>query len=165
MKTLLIFYEELHKSKEEVLRTVEENYKLIKRLLGIDNLYASITEEFLELFNKLPEVCLINNLKGSLNYGVYKGLRKLKGDDVLIVDGGKPLTKELLSRFVIGDKPSILIEEGKWLGLAYIPTREIYYFIKSLERNLESCITEAFETLKNLYGIPYLKLEPASVTP
>ncbi|NPB07867.1 MAG: hypothetical protein GXN96_02930 [Aquificae bacterium] len=165
MKTLLIFYRELHRSKEEVLRTVEENYRLIRKLLGIDNLYASITGEFLELFNRLPEACLINNIRGSINYGIYKGLRKLKGDDVLIVDGGRPLTRELLSRLVIGDRPSILVEEGRWLGLAYVPTKEIYYFIKSLERNLESCITEAFETLKSLYGIPYVKLEPVSATP
>ncbi|NPA32873.1 MAG: hypothetical protein GXO04_04530, partial [Aquificae bacterium] len=108
---------------------------------------------------RFPEICFINNTLGTLNFGLYKGLRKLKGEDVLVVDGGKKLAEEKLRKLPITDKPSILLKKGSWEGLAYIPKREIYYVVKSLERTLEDSITRAFALLKNSYGINYVALD------
>ncbi|AAC06574.1 hypothetical protein [Aquifex aeolicus] len=157
MKVLIVFYKDLEKNKEEILNLMKKNYKLIKRKLGIDNIYASITEEFLEIFYLFPEICLINNTRGTLNFGLYKGLRKLKGDDILVVDAGKSFSEGKFEKVPMGDLPSILMDKEKWAGLAYIPMREMYYFIRSLEENFDKCITEAFETLKKSYGINFVK--------
>jgi len=91
MKLLLIFYEDLVKSKKEILDSMHKNFRIIKKFFGIDNVYASITSSFIELFSIFPDICLINNIKGTINYGVYKGLRKLKGDDVVLIDAGRTL--------------------------------------------------------------------------
>jgi len=156
MKILLVFYKDLEREKDKVLSLMQLNYEFIRRKLGIDNLYASITEGFLEVFKKFPEICFINNTKGTLNFGVYKGLRKLKGNDILIIDAGKKLLEEKLKRLSFLDTPSLLMRENKWEGLAYIPKREVYYFIKSLERSFEKGIIETFKILKNSYGISYI---------
>ncbi|HIP42425.1 MAG TPA: hypothetical protein EYG91_00595 [Aquifex aeolicus] len=156
MKVLLVFHKDLEIEKDKVLKLTEVNYEFIRRKLGIDNLYASITEGFLEVFKRFPEICFINNTKGTLNFGVYKGLRKLKGDDILIIDAGKKLVEEKLKKLYVFDIPSLLIRGNKWEGLAYIPKKEVYYFIKSLERSFEKCIIETFKILRNSYGISYI---------
>ena len=155
MKVLLIFYESLLQKKEEILRITEENYRILRKNFGIDNLYAAITKDFIDIFFKFPEICLINNVKGSINYGAYKGLRKLKGDDILIIDGGVKLREEIIKKIFVSVNPYVLLDKGKWSGIAFIPMKEVYYFIRSIERNFNSSITEAFKTLKNSYGISF----------
>jgi len=157
MKVLIVFYKDLERNKREIIELMSKNYEIVKRKLGIDNLYASITKDFLEIFNLFPEVCLINNTKGTLNFGLYKGLRKLKGDDILVIDAGKAFSEGKFSKLPMGELPSILMEKDKWAGVAYIPMKEMYYFIRSLEENFDRCITEAFETLKKSYGINFIK--------
>ncbi|NPA33096.1 MAG: hypothetical protein GXO04_05670, partial [Aquificae bacterium] len=45
MKVLLVFYKELEKEKERILKLMQQsNYDFIRKKLGIDNVYASITE-------------------------------------------------------------------------------------------------------------------------
>ncbi|WP_461832292.1 hypothetical protein [Aquifex sp.] len=155
MKVLLVFYSELEKKKDSVLKLTEENYRFIRKKLGIDNLYAVITESFLDAFKLFPEFCFINNTRGTLNFGVYKGLRKLKGDDILVIDAGNRLVEDKLVKISLGGIASILTHKGKWLGVAYIPKREIYYFLRSLEKTFDRCITDAFKVLKSSYGIDY----------
>ncbi|RUM30088.1 MAG: hypothetical protein DSY32_02600 [Aquifex sp.] len=157
MKVLIVFYKDLEKNKGEIIDLMKKNYELIKRKLGIDNIYATITEEFLEVFKLFPEICLINNTMGTLNFGLYKGLRKLKEDDILVIDAGRAFSETKFHKIPMGEFPSILMDKESWAGIAYIPMREIYYFIKSLEENFDKCITEAFETLKKSYGINFIK--------
>jgi len=155
MKVLLIFYEDLVKNKEEILSLLRKNFRAIKRFFGIDTVYASITSSFLEVFNLFPDICLINNLKGTINYGIYKGLRKLKDSDVVIIDAGKEIKESIVRKIFQSDKPYLFLKDGNWYGIAFVPRREVYYIIKSFEKNPEKCITEAFSFLKKTYGIDY----------
>jgi len=159
MKVLLLFYEELSAKREEVFKVMEENYRLLKKRLGLDNLYASVSEDFLGLVKSFPELCFVYNRLGTLQEGLYRGLRKLKKDDLLIVDGGKRIKEESLWELLKEKVPSVALSEGGWGGLAYLPLREVYYFIKSLER--EGGLLKAFEALKRVYGIPYASLKLA----
>ncbi|GAB6066343.1 hypothetical protein JCM9492_14360 [Aquifex pyrophilus] len=156
MKVLLVFYKELEKQKDSIFKLTEENYRLIRKKLGIDNLYAVITEGFLDAFKLFPEFCFINNTQGTLNFGVYKGMRKLKGEDILVIDAGKKLVEDKLVKIPLTGIASMLTQKGKWAGVAYIPKREIYYFLRSLEKTFDRCITDAFKVLKSSYGIDYL---------
>jgi len=159
MKVLLLFYEELNAKRGEVFKVMEENYRVLKRRLGLDNLYASVSEDFLGLVKSFPELCFIYNRLGTLQEGLYRGLRKLKKDDLLIVDGGKRIKEESLWALLKEKVPSLALSGESWGGLAYVPLREVYYLIKSLER--EEGLVKAFEALKKIYGIPYASLRLA----
>ncbi|WP_461828873.1 hypothetical protein [Aquifex sp.] len=159
MKILLIFYEDLVKNKEEILTLMQKNFRMIKKFFGIDNIYASITSSFLEIFKAFPEICLINNLKGTVNYGIYKGLRKLKEDDVVIIDAGKEIKESVVRKIFLGDKPYLFLNGRDWCGVAFVPKREVYYVIKSFEQNPEKGIMEAFAFLRNTYGIDYESID------
>ncbi len=159
MKILLIFYEDLVKNKEEILSLMQKNFRMIRKFFGIDNIYASITSNFLEVFKAFPDICLINNLKGTINYGIYKGLRKLKEDNVVIVDAGKEIKESIVRKIFQSDKPYIFLKNRNWYGVAFIPRREVYYVIKSFEQNPEKDIMEAFNFLRKIYGIDYESID------
>ena len=159
MKILLIFYEDLVKNKEEILSLMQKNFKLIRKFFGIDNIYASVTSSFLEIFKTFPDICLINNLKGTINYGIYKGLRKLKEDDVVIIDAGKEIKESVIRRIFQSEKPYLILKDKRWYGIAFIPRREVYYIIKSFERNPERSIMDAFNFLRKTYGIDYESID------
>ncbi len=143
------------KNKEEILSLMQKNFKLIKKFFGIDNIYASITSSFLEIFKAFPDICLINNLKGTINYGIYKGLRKLKEDDVVIIDAGREIKASIVRKIFHSEKPYLILKDEKWYGIAFIPRKEIYYFIKSLEKTSERNIIDAFSFLRKTYGIDF----------
>ena len=143
------------KNKREIVDSIQKNFKVIKKFFGIDNVYASITSSFLELFRMFPDICLINNIKGTINYGVYKGLRKLKGDDIVLIDAGKEIKDNFIKFIFQSDKPYLLSAKKEWCGIAYIPQKEVYYVIKSFERNPDGGIITAFNFLRNTYGIEY----------
>ena len=159
MKILLIFYEDLVKNKEEILSLMQKNFRMIRKFFGIDNIYASITANFLEIFRAFPDICLINNLKGTINYGIYKGLRKLKEDDVVIIDAGKEIKESIVRKIFQSDKPYLFLKNKSWYGIAFIPRREVYYVIKSFERNPEASIMDAFNFLRKTYGIDYESID------
>lgn len=159
MKILLIFYEDLVKNKKEILTLMQKNFKIIRKFFGIDNVYASITSSFLEIFKAFPEICLINNLKGTINYGIYKGLRKLKEDDVVIIDAGREIREDIVRKIFQGEKPYLFTDNSHWYGIAFIPRREVYYVIKSFERNPGKDIMEAFSFLSRTYGIEYKSID------
>jgi hypothetical protein len=154
MKALILLYSQLLKSgKEDFYKTLDRNVELLKRLVGVDGLYASVSSHFKEIFDRFPELCIINSIKDSSVFGAYRGLRKLRGDDVLLIDGGAKLSKEhILSLFNRLNVTVGLFKES-WAGIAYIKMRDIDYVIKSLERNFERSILDAFHTLKDKYSI------------
>ena len=154
MKVLLLLYSDLLKEGEEKLYSrLEKNLKLINKVIGIDNIYAAVSAPFKDLFEKFPDLCFINNVKDSSVFGAYKGLRKLRGNDVLIIDGGVKLEKEHLFQFFNRINVTVGMIKEKWSGIAFVKMRDVDYMIRSLERNFEKGMLDAFRTLKETYSI------------
>ncbi len=154
MKVLLLLYSDLLKEGEEKLYSrLEKNLRLINKVIGIDNIYAAVSAPFKDLFEKFPDLCFINNVKDSSVFGAYKGLRKLRGNDVLIIDGGVKLEKEHLFQFFNRLNVTVGMIKEKWSGIAFVKMRDVDYMIRSLERNFEKGMLDAFRTLKETYSI------------
>ncbi len=154
MKALLLLYSELlNTGKEKFYSELEKNLDILGRIIGIDSIYASVSSHFKEVFDKFPEVCLINNLKDSSVFGAYKGLRKLRGNDVLLIDGGTKLTKESVFSFFNRMHVTVGMVKERWSGIALIKMRDLDYVVKSMERNFGKSILDAFYTLRDTYSI------------
>ncbi|NPB07050.1 MAG: hypothetical protein GXO03_05560 [Aquificae bacterium] len=158
MKILLLLYDGLSSRKAEVLKQLEENYRFIRKRLGLDTVYATVTQDFTELLRKFPELCFIPS-PGSLRQSVYKGLKKLKDADVLLVDGGSKLEPEGVKLLLKNRVLALVTKNGRWAGLAYVPLREVKYLIKSAERQGLESVTAMFEFLKNGYALSYATYE------
>ncbi len=168
MKVLLLLYSDLLKEgKERLYARLEKNLKLINKVIGIDNIYASVSVHFKDLFERFPEVCFINNVRDSSVFGAYKGLRKLRGNDVLIIDGGIKLEKEHLLQFLSRVHVTVGMIREKWSGIAFVKMRDVDYMIRSLERNFEKSMLDAFRTLKETYSIAadFIELTGSLKTP
>ena len=166
MKVLLLLYSDLlREGREKLYSRLERNLRLINRVIGIDNIYASVSVPFKDLFERFPEVCFINNVRDSSVFGAYKGLRKLRGDDVLIIDGGVKLEKEHLFQFFNRINVTVGMVKEKWSGIAFVRMRDVDYMIRSLERNFERSMLDAFQTLKETYSIAadFIQLRRAGV--
>ena len=162
MKVLILLYSKLiSERKRDLYRDLEKNVEILSKVIGIDSIYASISSHFKDLFDRLPDVCFINNIRDSSVFGAYKGLRKLRGDDVLLLDGGVKITRELLQRFIGRINVTVGTIKDKWAGIAVVKMRDVDYFIRSLERNLEGTMLDAFRTLRDTYNIAtdFLDLE------
>jgi hypothetical protein len=109
----------------------------------------------------------VNNLKDTSVFGAYKGLRKLRGDDVLIVDGGAKLSKEGVFSFFNRLHVTVGLVKDRWSGVALVKSRDIDYLIKSLERNFERSILEAFYTLRDTYSVvtDFIQLKEEATLP
>jgi len=154
MKVLLLLYSDLLKEgKEKLYSRLERNLKLINKMIGIDNIYACVSAPFKDLFEKFPEVCFINNVGDSSVFGAYKGLRKLRGNDVLIIDGSAILEKEHLVQFFNRVHVTVGMIKERWSGIALVKMRDVDYLIRSLEKNFENSMLDAFKTLKETYSI------------
>ncbi|WP_457600674.1 hypothetical protein [Hydrogenivirga sp.] len=154
MKALLVLYSELiGEGKERFYDELERNLSVLNRVIGIDNIYLSVSSHFRDIFDKFPEVCLINNIRDSSVFGAYRGLRKLRGNDVLLIDGGIRLSKESLFNFFNRMHVTVGMVKERWSGIAFVKMRDIDYVIKSLERNFEKNIIDAFYTLRDTYSI------------
>lgn len=154
MKVLLVLYSDLLKEgKDKFYSRLESNLKLINRVMGIDNIYASVSSPFRDAFDRFPDVCFVNNLKDSSVFGAYKGLRKLRGNDVLIIDGGVRLEKEILFQFFNRVHVTVGMVRERWSGVAFVKMRDVDYMVRSLERNFERSMLDAFRTLKETYSI------------
>ena len=152
MKVLLLVYSDLLK-KEDFWEVFEKNVDILSRVIGIDSLYASVSSRFIEIFDRFPEICFINNLKDTPVFGAYKGLRKLRGNDVLIVDGGCPLSKDWIFQLINRVNVTVGMLKQRWAGIALVKMRELDYMVRSLEKNFERSMLEAFHTLKNTYSV------------
>lgn len=154
MKALLVLYSELlENGKDKFYRELEENLSLLNRIIGVDSVYASVSSQFKDLFDKFPDLCLINNLRDNTVFGAYKGLRKLRGNDVLLIDGGIKLSKESLFNFFNRIHVTVGMVKEKWSGIAFVKMRDVDYVIKSLENNFEKSVLDAFYTLRDTYSI------------
>ncbi len=168
MKALLLLYSGLlEEGKEKLYTELEKNISLLTRIIGIDSIYASVSSHFKDMFDKFPEVCFINNVRDSSVFGAYKGLRKLRGNDVLLVDAGSTLTKEGLLTFFNRVNVTVGMVKERWSGVALIKMRDVDYMIRSLEKNFERSILDAFYTLKDTYSIvtDFVQLKGKAVFP
>ncbi|MDQ7038151.1 MAG: hypothetical protein Q9N26_02980 [Aquificota bacterium] len=165
MKALLLLYSKLiHPNRSELYRNLERNMEVLNRIIGIDSIYASISSHFKDLFDKFPEVCFVNNLRDTSVFGAYKGLRKLRGNDVLLLDGGVKVTRDLLLRFIDKVHVTVGVFRERWAGIALVKMRDLDYVVRSLEKNFEGTMMDAFRTLKETYSIvtEFLDLEEDS---
>lgn len=151
MKALVVLHSGL--GGKEVSSIFEENIKVLYRTIGIDSIYASISSQFLDLFNKFPEVCFINNSKDEPTFGAYKGLRKLRGNNVLLIEGFVRLNKELVHRFLNRVNITVGTVKGNWSGMAFVSMRDLDYLVRSMEFNFGRELKEVFKTLKEKYSI------------
>lgn len=158
MKVLIVLYSKLLQDKNLKERLLEK-VSVLKKLIGPDSLYASITSEMKELIDLLPDLVFIRNDRGSFVYGLYKGLRKLRGNDVLILDGGKDFDVEKIREFVSKRrKNAVHIVENMWKGIALLRLVDLDYFIRTLEAFLsyeDISFLSIVEKLKEDYGIEY----------
>ena len=150
---MLLYPKLLEEGKEQLYSRIERNVELLQRFIGVDSLYVSMTSHFKDLFERFPDLCIINSIKESPVFGAYRGLRKLRGSDVLMVDGGISLSREEITKFLGGLHVKVGLIKKRWAGIALIKMRDLDYVIKSLERNFEKSILDAFYTLKNTYSI------------
>ncbi len=154
MKALLVLYSELlENGREKFYKELEKNVSVLNRIVGIDSVYASVSSQFKDIFERFPDLCLINNLRDTSVFGAYKGLRKLRGNDVLLIDGGIRLSKETLFNFFNRVHVTVGMVREKWSGVAFVKMRDVDYVIRSLENNFEKSILDAFYTLRDTYSI------------
>ncbi len=157
MRVLIVLYSKLLGDKDFVGR-LEENIKLLKKLIGPDSLYAVITSEMKNFIDKFPDLVFIKNDKDTLFYGIYKGFRKLRGNDVLVLDGKELPTKEKIIKFISQRRKNILsVAEIGWKGIAMIKLIDLDYVIRTMERFLseERDFLEVMRLVKEDYGIDY----------
>ncbi len=154
MKTLLLFYSDLlEEGKDKLYQELENNIKILKKTVGVDSIYASISSQFKDIFDRFPDLCLINSLRDNPVFAAYRGLRKLRGSDVLLIDGGAKFNKENILSFFNRFNVTVGMIKEKWSGLALIKMRDIDYVIKSMERNFEKNLLDAFYTLRDSYSV------------
>jgi predicted PP-loop superfamily ATPase len=105
------------------------------------------------MFSKFPEVCFVNNVRDEAAFGAYKGLRKLRGNNVLLIEGLVRLNRNFIHNFLNRVNITVGTVKGNWSGVAFISMRDLDYMVRSLEFNLGKGISNAFKTLKDKYGI------------
>ncbi|MCS7308531.1 MAG: hypothetical protein NZ526_08305, partial [Aquificaceae bacterium] len=84
----------------DLIQKVSEKVNLLKKLIGPDSLYATITTEMKDFLDKFPDLVFIRNDRGTFIYGLYKGLRKLRGNDVLVIDPSQVINLEKLREII-----------------------------------------------------------------
>ncbi len=154
MKVLIVLYSRLKENKEKLYKTWISNINLLTKMVGIDNLYISLSGNFIEFFDLFPNLCFVNNKKDNFSYGAYIGLRKLRSNDVLLIDGNAVLSKENLVNILknAGDNAVAKAKDG-WAFMSYILKRDIDYLIKSFERCVDGDINEGINLLRKTFGI------------
>lgn len=153
----MVFYSKLLQEKE-LLQRVADKVNTLKKLIGPDSLYAVITTEMKDFMDRFPDLVFIKNDRGTFLYGLYKGLRKLRGNDVLILDPSRTISLDTLREFISKRKKNALYStEGKWKGLALLRLIDLDYLIRMLENSLEEekDLTVVMERMKQEYGIEY----------
>ncbi len=157
MKVLIVFYSKLLQD-SELLQKVVDKVNILKKLIGPDSLYAVITTEMKDFIDKFPDLVFIRNDRGTFLYGLYKGLRKLRGNDVLVLDPSQVISLDKLKEFIAKRRQNALYSEnGKWKGIALVRLIDLDYLIRTLEGFLgeEKELTAVMEKVKQDYGIQY----------
>jgi len=125
MKVLLVLYKSLL-NREDLLKKLEEELNLLSKVIGPDSIYAVIPSEMKGLFDRFPELVFIRNDRGSFLYGLYKGLRKLRGNHVLVLDPVEKLTVEKLAQVLSAGKKNVLSK-----GWALLRLMDLDYVIRT----------------------------------
>ena len=157
MKVLIVFYSKLLQD-SELLQKVVDKVNILKKLIGPDSLYAVITTEMKDFIDKFPDLVFIRTDRGTFLYGLYKGLRKLRGNDVLVLDPSQVISLDKLKEFIAKRRQNALYSEnGKWKGIALVRLIDLDYLIRTLEGFLgeEKELTAVMEKVKQEYGIQY----------
>ncbi|QID32776.1 hypothetical protein [Pampinifervens florentissimum] len=157
MKVLIVFYSKLLQERD-LLQRVVDKVNILKKLIGPDSLYAVITTEMKDFIDKFPDLVFIRNDRGTFLYGLYKGLRKLRGNDVLVLDPSQVISLDKLKEFISKRRQNALYsEEGKWKGIALLRLIDLDYLIRTLEGLLgeEKELTAVMEKVRQEYGIQY----------
>ncbi len=157
MKVLIVFYSKLLQD-SELLQKVVDKVNILKKLIGPDSLYAVITTEMKDFIDKFPDLVFIRNDRDTFLYGLYKGLRKLRGNDVLVLDPSQVISLDKLKEFIAKRRQNALYSEnGKWKGIALVRLIDLDYLIRTLEGFLEEEkeLTAVMEKVKQEYGIQY----------
>uniref|UniRef100_A0A7C2ZFE3 Uncharacterized protein n=1 Tax=Hydrogenobacter sp. TaxID=2152829 RepID=A0A7C2ZFE3_9AQUI len=159
MKVLLVFYSKLL-NENELLQRAGEKVSILKRLIGPDSLYAVITSEMKDFIDRFPDLVFIRNDKGTFLYGLYKGLRKLRGNDVLVLDPFQIISLDKIKEFTSKRRINALHSlNEQWKGIALFRLIDLDYFIRSLEFLLLETEEEDLNTLmkkvRQDYGIEY----------
>jgi len=157
MKVLIVFYSKLLQERD-LLQRVVDKVNILKKLIGPDSLYAVITTEMKDFIDNFPDLVFIRNDKGTFLYGLYKGLRKLRGNDVLVLDPSQVISLDKLKEFISKRRQNALYsEEGKWKGIALFRLIDLDYLIRTLEGLLgeEKELTAVMEKVSQEYGIQY----------
>ncbi len=157
MKVLIVFYSKLLQERD-LLQRVVDKVNILKKLIGPDSLYAVITTEMKDFIDKFPDLVFIRNDRGTFLYGLYKGLRKLRGNDVLVLDPSQVISLDKLKEFIAKRRQNALYSEnGKWKGIALVRLIDLDYLIRTLEGFLgeEKELTAVMEKVKQEYGIQY----------
>lgn len=157
MKVLIVFYSKLLQD-SELLQKVVDKVNILKKLIGPDSLYAVITTEMKDFIDKFPDLVFIRNDRDTFLYGLYKGLRKLRGNDVLVLDPSQVISVDKLKEFIAKRRQNALYSEnGKWKGIALVRLIDLDYLIRTLEGLLgeEKELTAVMEKVRQEYGIQY----------
>jgi len=160
IKVLIVLYAKLTED-QGLVSKLERELSLLKKFVGPDSLYAVITSEMKHLFDKFPELVFMRNDKGTLLYGIYKGLRKLRGHDVLVLDGKELITKEKILNFISQRRKNLLTAERCWKGIALLKLIDLDYIIRTMEKfiNEEMDFLDVMKLVKEEYGIDYEVLQ------
>ncbi|MFN3870477.1 MAG: hypothetical protein ACK4MW_03200 [Aquificaceae bacterium] len=159
MKVLLVFYSKVI-DESQLLQKAKEKVQALKRLIGPDSLYATITTEMKDFFDHFPELVFIRNDKGTFLYGLYKGLRKLRGNDVLVMDPLQDISFDKLKEFISKKRSNMIhLQNSQWKGLAKFRLIDLDYFIRTLEFILfeseEKDLGSVMAKVREDYGIEY----------
>ncbi len=157
LKVIIVLYRDILEDKD-LLSKLEENVKLLKTYIGPDSLYAVITSEMKCLIDRFPDLVFIRNDNGSLKYGIYKALRKLRGNNVLVVDGKERLSLDKIKAFISTRGQNMLaLVNDKWKGIGLFRVIDLDYYIRTFEEFLNSNldIPRIFQKVKERYGIQY----------
>lgn len=159
MKVLIVFYSRLL-GDSELLQKVSKKVNFLKKLIGPDSLYAVITSDMKDFMDRFPDLVFIRNDQGTFLYGLYKGLRKLRGNDVLVLDPFHPYNEEKIKEFVSKRRVNALHSpNGQWKGIALLRLIDLDYFIRTIESVLfdkeEKDFSNVMEMVNQDYGIQY----------
>ncbi|MCS7170833.1 MAG: hypothetical protein NZ851_00800 [Aquificaceae bacterium] len=157
MKVLLVFYSKLLEE-SDLPKKVGEKVNILKKLIGPDSLYAVITTEMKDFMDRFPDLVFIRNDNGTFLYGLYKGLKKLRGNDVLVLDPSQVINIDKIKEFISKRRKNVLyLLNGEWKGMALLRLIDLDYFIRTVEALLseEKDISVIMERVKEDYGIEY----------
>ncbi|MEN3033664.1 MAG: hypothetical protein ABDH18_01575 [Aquificaceae bacterium] len=153
MKALLLLPRELN------ITSISEKLAPVERLLGRDSLYAVITSDRKHIIDSFPELIYILNETGNLLYGIYKGLKKLRGNDVFVADIGFEHSIDTIKQFLRARRQNLLhAVNGGWRGLALLRLIDLDYVIRTLESSLDNTtqdFAQIIQFARAEYGIEY----------